>query len=66
MAIFKIIVVVLLILIMISLGRGLWFLWRDGENSTEVVKSLTWRIGLSVLLFAFLLLGMWLGWVQPH
>lgn len=66
MDLFKIIIVTLLVLIFISLASGLWYLWRGNENSTQVVKSLTWRIGLSIALFALLIIGMWLGWIQPH
>jgi hypothetical protein len=30
------------------------------------VRALTWRIGLSVALFLLLLLGWYLGLIQPH
>jgi hypothetical protein len=67
MPIFKIIIIVLLVLIFLSLASGLWYLWRDRDNnSTHVVTSLTWRVGLSAVLFLLLMLGLWMGWIQPN
>lgn len=60
------IVVLFLIGILFSLGSGLVFLLRDKEGSTRMVKALTWRIGLSLLLFALLILSYFLGWIHPH
>ena len=30
-----------------------------------MVKALAWRIGLSVALFALLIIGYFLGWIDP-
>lgn len=60
------IVIALLLLILGSLASGLVFLVRDGHESTRTVSALTWRIGLSIACFLLLLLGMLLGFVQPH
>ncbi len=60
------IVVLFLIGILFSLGSGLVFLLRDKGGSTRMVKALTWRIGLSLLLFALLITSYFLGWVHPH
>ncbi len=60
------IVVLFLIGILFSLGSGLVFLLRDKGGSTRMVKALTWRIGLSLLLFALLITSYFLGWVYPH
>lgn len=59
-------VVLFLIGILFSLGSGLVFLLRDKAGSTRMVKALTWRIGLSLLLFALLISAYFLGWVHPH
>jgi hypothetical protein len=66
MELFKIVIVILLFLIFVSLAVGLWYLWKGDDNSTGVAKSLTWRIGLSILLFVLLMAGFWLGWIQPQ
>lgn len=64
--IFKVIIITLLILIMLSLVSGMWFLMRDKENSTRTVRALTWRIGLSFVLIVVLFVGLLFGWIQPH
>lgn len=62
----KIIVIVLLLSILFSLGSALYYLVADKQNSTRVVKALTWRIGLSLFLFILLFVGFALGWWAPH
>lgn len=62
----KIVVVILMLVIIGSLGSGLFFMLRDDARSDRMVKALTWRIGLSVLAFLLLLLGAWLGWIEPN
>lgn len=64
--IFKGIVILFLIVILYSLGSGLVFLVRDKSHSNRVVKSLTWRVGLSLLLFILLFIAYAMGWVTPH
>lgn len=63
---FKLFVIAILLLILISLFSGLVFLVKDGSSSTRTVKALTLRIALSVGLFALLLLGMSTGLISPH
>jgi hypothetical protein len=63
----KAIIVLFLIIILYSLGSALFFLVRDNKNDpTRVVKALSWRIGLSMLLFILLLLAFSFGLIQPH
>lgn len=57
----KILVIVLLALIVISLGSALFFLYADRVGSRRTVKALTVRVGLSLLLFAVLMLGYYFG-----
>lgn len=64
--IFKILVIIVMLIILISLGSGLVYLVRDRGESTRTVKALTWRIGLSVTLFLLLLIAYALGWIKPH
>ena len=63
---FKIVIVALFIVIVATLFQGLWFLLKDRGESTRTVRALSWRIGLSWFLFLLLMLGYWLGWIQPH
>jgi len=60
------IVIALLLAIMASLGSGLFSLIKDKSNSDRTVRALTWRIGLSLLLFFLLILIYRMGWVSGH
>ncbi|OGT79899.1 MAG: hypothetical protein A3H91_07285 [Gammaproteobacteria bacterium RIFCSPLOWO2_02_FULL_61_13] len=64
--IFKLLIVVLLLAILASLASGLVFLIRDKGQSERTVKSLTFRIALSIALFLLLLIGYATGLIQPH
>jgi Protein of unknown function (DUF2909) len=64
--IFKIIIVTLLLFVIFSLGQALVFLVKDESKSDRMLKSLTWRIGLSVFIFILLLIGQAVGLIQPH
>lgn len=60
------IVIALLLAILASLGSGLFTLIKDKSNSDRTARALTWRIGLSLLLFFLLLLIYRMGWVSGH
>lgn len=62
----KFLVLVLLAAVVVSLFSGLFFLNRDQGNSSRMVRALTVRITLSVLLFIVLLVAWWTGAIQPH
>jgi len=66
--IMKLPVFVLVGLIIFSLILGMFFLANDSgdKDKTRVVKALTLRIALSLLLFALLILGYFSGLLQPH
>jgi hypothetical protein len=60
----RIIVILAFIGILASLGSALFYLMRDKGTSNKTVNALTWRIGLSVTLFLFLLFANWMGWIE--
>jgi Protein of unknown function (DUF2909) len=62
---FKFFVIAMLVLILLSLGNALFHLSSKKGDSRKMVKALSWRIGLSVLLFLILILGYYGGWVHP-
>ena len=66
MLIVKIIIVVLLGLIVLSLGAGMFSLIKDKGESNRTVKFLTFRIVLSIFTFLFIALAFFMGWIQPH
>ncbi|MEL7309864.1 MAG: twin transmembrane helix small protein [Pseudomonadota bacterium] len=61
----RIIVLLVLAAIILSLGSGLYYLTRDQMDSGRLLRALTWRIGLSVLLFGGLLVAGAMGWITP-
>ncbi|MBI4985718.1 MAG: twin transmembrane helix small protein [Rhodocyclales bacterium] len=62
----KLVIVLVLLAVVASLGVALVQLVRDRGRSTRMVTALTVRIGLSILLFALLVAGMFAGIVVPH
>jgi cytochrome bd-type quinol oxidase subunit 2 len=63
---FKIVIVALLVVILVSLTTSLFFVLTDRGQTTRAAKSLTWRVALSVLLFVLLIIGFATGLIQPH
>ncbi len=62
----RLLIVIALVGIVASLGSALVFLMRDRGSGRRTVQALTLRVGLSVLLFLFILFSYWMGWVQPR
>lgn len=60
------IIVLLFVFILFSLGSALYYLIKDPSSSTRVVKALSWRIGLSFVVFVLLMVAFMMGWIQPH
>ena len=52
--------------ILASLGIALVALFRRQPNEQTLLRALTIRVGLSVLFFVLLLLGWYLGVLEPH
>lgn len=66
MPLVKLLVVLMLVGIVVSLGSALWQLARGTGDSTKMLRALTWRISLSVLLFLLLLAAYWAGIITPQ
>ncbi|WP_035054547.1 twin transmembrane helix small protein [Andreprevotia chitinilytica] len=62
----KLLIVALLLVVLAVLGSALLQLIRGPSGSPKLVRSLTWRIGLSILIFVLLLVARGFGWLQPH
>jgi hypothetical protein len=48
------------------LGLALLALFRRGDHSQALLRALTVRVSLSVLFFLLLMLGWYLGIIEPH
>ncbi len=65
----KILLLLGFLAIVASLGSALFFMMRTGHDDASrgkrMARALAWRVGLSVVLFACLLLAWKLGYIQP-
>ncbi len=62
----KIFIIIAMLIILFALGSGLVYLVKDSGKGKRTVKALTWRIGISLALFIFLLIGFSTGLISPH
>ena len=59
-------IIAILGVIVFSLGSAMVYLVREPHGSKKTVRALTWRIGLSIGLFALLMLGFVTGVLEPN
>ena len=62
----KLLIIAFIIVILWNLGAGLYYMLVDKGKTNRTVKSLTWRIGLSLLLIALVSAGILSGVIKPH
>ncbi len=63
---FKVIVIALLLFVIVSLFTAFYYLVKDPPRSTRIVKTLFFRVGLSLFIMVLLLVGTKMGWIAPH
>ena len=65
----KYLVLLAFVAIIGSLGSALFFMMKDGQDgkpkSSNMVRSLALRVGLSIMLFVCILLAWKFGYIQP-
>ena len=65
----KYLVLLAFVAIIGSLGSALFFMMKDGRDgkpkSSNMVRALALRVGLSILLFACILLAWKFGYIRP-
>jgi hypothetical protein len=62
----RIVVIGMLVAIVASLANALFHLATGKGDSGKMLRSLTIRVGLSVALFALLMLAWRMGLIAPH
>jgi len=62
----RFLIFLLLAAILTSLGTALYHLASGHRDSGRMLRALSWRIGLSVGLFALLLIAWQAGLIAPH
>lgn len=66
MDVIKILIIIVLFAIVGSLGSALFHMSRNKGDSKKMARMLTVRIGLSVVLFALLMLAYYNGLIEPN
>ena len=61
----KVLALLLLAAAVFALFRGLTSMVRGESADGRTVRALAWRVGLSVVVFLFLILSMYMGWIKP-
>ena len=63
----KYVILIAFVGILGALAMAGYFMMRggQGDKSGNMMRALAVRVGLSILLFAFILLSYWLGWIHP-
>jgi hypothetical protein len=62
----RLFIIAVLLAIIGTLGSALFQLTRRGGDPGKLVRSLTWRVGLSLGLFLLLMLAWRMGFIHPH
>ncbi|HUH59572.1 MAG TPA: twin transmembrane helix small protein [Candidimonas sp.] len=60
----RIVVILAFLAIIASLASAFLYLMRDKGGTNRTVNALTVRIGLSIVLFLFVLFAHYMGWIQ--
>ena len=66
MALQKLVIVAVFIAVLWNLGAALYYMMTDKGSTGRTVRSLTWRIGLSIGLILIVAIGIATGWIEPH
>ena len=64
---FKLPALILLVMIFVALGEAMYYLSKDhgDKDKTRVVKALSTRVTLALVLFILLIIGAFFGFIQP-
>ena len=62
---FKIVIILFLVAMLVSLFSGLFFLAKDDNSSRRTLNALTLRIGIWVVLFIIICVGLYTGALTP-
>ncbi|MCC6917122.1 twin transmembrane helix small protein [Nitrosomonas sp.] len=62
----KILAILLLLSILYSLGSAFYYMLKDKGDSTRMVKSLTIRVTLSLVLFLILMLWVYIEYIHGN
>ena len=66
MSLQQLIIVFVFLAVLYNLGAALYFMMSGQSASGRTVRSLSWRIGISVALILAVCAGIYTGWIKPH
>jgi len=66
MALQRLLIIAVFAAVLWNLGAAMYYMMSDKGTSNRTVRSLTWRIGLSVGLIGLIVLGIATGFIEPH
>jgi hypothetical protein len=61
----KYVIFALMLMVLYSLGSASYYMLK-ARDSEKMAKALTWRIGLSLVIFILLFVAFAAGWWRPH
>jgi len=63
------VIIIIFLAMVFVLFQGLYHMLKsprnDIENQKKLVRSLTWRIGIWIFLFGFIIFSKQMGWLEP-
>ena len=62
----QLLIVFVFLAVLYNLGAALYYMMSGQSASGRTVRSLTWRIGLSVGLIVLVVIGILTGVIRPH
>ncbi|MFO1507181.1 MAG: twin transmembrane helix small protein [Lysobacterales bacterium] len=62
----KVVILIVFAAIIYNLGAGLYFMMSDKGQTDRMVRSLTWRIGISIALIVLVVIAILTGLIHPH
>lgn len=62
----KTLAILLLLSILYSLGSAFYFMMKDEGNNTRMVKALTIRVALSLILFILMMLWVYIEYIHGN
>ncbi len=66
MSLQKLFIIAVFLAVLYNLGAALFYMMTDKGQTGRTVRSLTWRIGLSVGLILLIVIGIFTGVIEPQ
>ncbi len=61
----KIVIVILVLLMIVSLGSAMVYMFKDRGQTDRTLNALKWRVGIWAVLLVFIIAGLKFGFIIP-